>query len=234
MGRMALPRHHDHAQISHRREHARPRPHDDVVSPIQDLQPPPISRSPVSPDQQPHTPGERFDDRRRGRRNRRRLGNQHDRPPPSGQTAAHDLDDRRHLVLRRRPKDEGARTGRDGCLQTGSVAIRGEEVGGRCRRRAALAAPSRVSRQRPFLGRDTGRRDAPRLRRSGAMYRSLTYCISSSIGVEERTGGNDLLRVERACGTPRSLRASNPGSGGRGTAPGRGSRRRASSRGADT
>ncbi len=217
MSRVALPRDDDHPQIRNRGEHARPRSHDDVVSPCQDLQPPPISSSPVSPDQQPHTLPERVDDRRRGRRNRSRLGHQDDRAPPTGQTASNDLDGRRDLVLRCRPKDERTGPAGDGRRKRGAVPVRREEVGGRGRsavggggraergmgwlgkRSAAPAAtPTRVSPQQPLLGRDPGRRPTPdhRGQRSDVPLAHPPHQLEHRF-VEEPDGRHDLLHVQR-------------------------------------
>ena len=114
MGRVALAGDDDQPQPRHGREHGRSRSDDDVVPPLHDLQPPSVPRPLVPPDQQANALPERLHDRRRGRRNRRRLRHQHDRPPPTVETATNDLDDSGHLVLRRRPKHERARAGGDG------------------------------------------------------------------------------------------------------------------------
>ena len=199
MGRMALPRDHDHPEIRHRREHARPRPHDDVVSPFQDLQPPPISRSPVSPDQRADTLPERLDDRRRGRRNRRRLGHQHHRAPPSGQTATNDLDGR----TRPRPPapaEERTRPNRPRPPPESEAPFRYDE---KRLDDEAGAPPSTPPRASPcgngvLLGRDPGRRHAPdhRGQRSDVALAHPPHQLEHRF-VEEPDGRHDLLHVER-------------------------------------
>ncbi len=241
MGRMTLPRDHDHPKIGHRREHARPRPHDDVVSPFQDLEPPPISRPLVSPDQQPDAVAERFDDRPRGRRNRGRLGNQHDRPPSAGQTAANDsrrpprprppapAEGRTHRTRRRRlPEDpvrcgtkrRGQRTRPEWCRRRGPRGA-GHGMAGQAER-----GPRRhpLARQHQTTPPQTRPGAAPRARspRRAERCSARSPTASARASVRRRTGRETRpsSRSASVCRTPRPARAPTRGSAGRGTGPG--------------
>ena len=118
-------------RFAQRREHRRPRPHDHVEPPVRDLEPRPVPRTLVPPDEHRDPLPERLHDRRRGRRHRHRLRHQHDRPPPPGQTRPNRLDGDGHLVLRSRPNHERPRPGRERRRERRAVPIRREEVRGR-------------------------------------------------------------------------------------------------------
>jgi hypothetical protein len=141
MGGVTLARHVEQPEPIDGCEHRGARADDHVVAPSDDLQPRPIPGALVAAEEQPRSIAEHIEQRRRGRRHRHRLRDQHDRPTAPREARGHCLDRGVLLVLGSGSEDERALALLDRPEQVCPTSVPGEH---RLRRRHRGCATGRL------------------------------------------------------------------------------------------
>jgi hypothetical protein len=108
MQRVVLAPDEEQPEVREGREDRRPCPDDDSIPAVRDLQPRPVPRPLVPPEETDDVLAERIHDRLHRRRHRIHLRHQHKRRPPRRERRPDTLDRKRRLLPRRAPNDERA------------------------------------------------------------------------------------------------------------------------------
>jgi hypothetical protein len=123
MQRVVLAPDEEQPEVREGREDRRPRPHDNAIPAVRDLEPRPVPRPLVSPEEASNVPAERIHHPSYRRRQRIHLRHQDNRRPARRKRRAHTLNGERPLLPRRAPDDVRARPVTKRAEQPGSVHI---------------------------------------------------------------------------------------------------------------